>query len=126
VYGRSLGAADFFELSRAFARLGELRLARHAGGGARAGGGGGGNEDGVTRAAGGGGGGGDGGQGVRVLWGVRDSSLPEGLSLSDLPLGPNTRVVSWCAGRTRAPAGGPRASNTCREGRPVRARRLRL
>ncbi|KIY94549.1 hypothetical protein MNEG_13412 [Monoraphidium neglectum] len=95
VYGRSLGAADFFELSRAFARLGELRLARHAGGGARAGGGGGGNEDGVTRAAGGGGGGGDGGQGVRVLWGVRDSSLPEGLSLSDLPLGPNTRVVSW-------------------------------
>lgn len=86
VYGRSLGARDFVELARAFSQLGELRLQ-----GPGAAGGGIDGRDG----GGGGGGGSDGPSGVRVLWGVRDSSLPEGLSLSDLPIGDNTYVTSW-------------------------------
>jgi hypothetical protein len=79
VYGRSLGACDFHSLARAFAALGSLRPPRRARGGS--------GDDGAD--------GGSGGPGVRVLWGIREASLPEGLTLADLPLGPNTRVVSW-------------------------------
>jgi hypothetical protein len=106
VYGRSLGACDFHSLARAFAALGELRLvqtsdgprqqrcdgdrgsrgsdARSGGSGGREDGGGGGSDD-----------GGCGGPGLRVLWGIREDSLPADLTVADLPLGPNTRVVSW-------------------------------
>ncbi|KAI8471729.1 MAG: hypothetical protein J3K34DRAFT_416080 [Monoraphidium minutum] len=65
VYGRSLGPRDYTEIAAAFASLGDLRLPGRGAGG------------------------------VRVLWGVRDSALPEGLAPGDLGLGGNTRVVAW-------------------------------
>lgn len=32
---------------------------------------------------------------TRVLWAMSDKGLPDGVQLGDLPLGSNTRVVSW-------------------------------
>jgi hypothetical protein len=34
-------------------------------------------------------------QGLHVLWGVHDNSLPGNLTVADLPLGPRVKVVSW-------------------------------
>jgi hypothetical protein len=32
---------------------------------------------------------------TRVLWALQDKGLPPGVALSELPLGPNTKVVPW-------------------------------
>lgn len=32
---------------------------------------------------------------TRVLWAMSDKGLPDGVQLGDLPLGSNTKVVSW-------------------------------
>jgi hypothetical protein len=32
---------------------------------------------------------------VRVLWTMKERSLPAGMTLADLPLGGNTKVVPW-------------------------------
>jgi hypothetical protein len=34
-------------------------------------------------------------EGVRVLWGIRDNSLPGNMTLGDLSLGPHVKAVNW-------------------------------